>query len=113
METINVKELLSKEHSFIENIANEADMLAEFICATYEEFLTDRHTLDNFDKWSHLTASVRIQISIMDRICEMLAAYSGRKTVLIDQACEIMQVKREIEKEFFAQTKEEEQENGI
>ena len=112
METNNEKELVSKEHSFIENIANEVDLLADFICATYEEFLTTGRIQD-LDKWCHLTSSVRIQISMMNHICEMLAAYSGRKTVLIDQACEIMQVKREIEKEFFAQTKEEEQENGI
>jgi hypothetical protein len=43
----------------------------------------------------------------------MLKAFSGRKTVFIDEACEIMQAKREIEKEFFAQVKAEGQENGI
>lgn len=112
METINEKELVSKEHSFIENIANEVDLLADFICATYEEFLTTGRIQD-LDKWCHLTSSVRIQISMMNHICEMLKAFSGRKTVFIDEACEIMQAKREIEKEFFAQVKAEGQENGI
>lgn len=105
METINEKELVSKEHTFIENIADDLDTLAEFLCATYEEYLTNGR-IEDHDKWCHLTTSVRIQISMMDHICEMLAAFSGRKTVFIDEACEIMQAKREIEKEFHAQLKQ-------
>ena len=50
---------------------------------------------------------------MINHICEMLKAFSGQKTVFIDEACEIMQAKREIEKEFFVLVKAEGQENGI